>query len=142
VLVRRLLPLRQRRSVGAWCFVDHYGPMSVDGGTARSAAGTGRGAAGAARGAAGTAQRAAAAGRGAAWADAASLLTGGRDAAGRIPVMPSHEHAVFVSAGSADVEGTLLQTGQLLYLGTGREQVTIALVSLAPPLGPDRHRVS
>ena len=29
--VRRLLPLRQRRSVGAWCFIDHYGPMSVDG---------------------------------------------------------------------------------------------------------------
>ena len=29
--VRRLLPLRGRRSVGAWCFVDHYGPMSVDG---------------------------------------------------------------------------------------------------------------
>jgi redox-sensitive bicupin YhaK (pirin superfamily) len=31
VEVRRLLPLRHRRSVGAWCFVDHYGPMSVDG---------------------------------------------------------------------------------------------------------------
>jgi quercetin 2,3-dioxygenase len=29
--VRRLLPLRLRRSVGAWCFADHYGPMSVDG---------------------------------------------------------------------------------------------------------------
>ena len=29
--VRRMLPLRHRRSVGAWCFVDHYGPMSVDG---------------------------------------------------------------------------------------------------------------
>jgi quercetin 2,3-dioxygenase len=29
--VRRLLPLRQRRSVGAWCFIDHYGPQSVDG---------------------------------------------------------------------------------------------------------------
>jgi redox-sensitive bicupin YhaK (pirin superfamily) len=29
--VRRLLPLRHRRSVGAWCFVDHYGPASVDG---------------------------------------------------------------------------------------------------------------
>jgi quercetin 2,3-dioxygenase len=29
--VRRLLPLRARRSVGAWCFVDHYGPTSVDG---------------------------------------------------------------------------------------------------------------
>src|SRR5260370_7686683 len=31
ITVRRLLPLRLRRSVGAWCFVDHYGPMSVDG---------------------------------------------------------------------------------------------------------------
>ena len=31
ISVRRLLPLRLRRSVGAWCFVDHYGPMSVDG---------------------------------------------------------------------------------------------------------------
>ena len=29
--VRRLLPLRRRRSVGAWCFVDPYGPMSADG---------------------------------------------------------------------------------------------------------------
>ena len=29
--VRRLLPLRLRRSVGAWCFIDHYGPISVDG---------------------------------------------------------------------------------------------------------------
>jgi len=29
--VRRLLPSRLRRSVGAWCFVDHYGPMSVNG---------------------------------------------------------------------------------------------------------------
>jgi len=37
--VRRLLPLRQRRSVGAWCFVDHYGPTSVDG--AAGADGTG-----------------------------------------------------------------------------------------------------
>jgi hypothetical protein len=27
--VRRLLPLRLRRSVGAWCFVDHYGPVSA-----------------------------------------------------------------------------------------------------------------
>ena len=27
--VRRLLPLRQRRSVGAWCFVDHYGRASA-----------------------------------------------------------------------------------------------------------------
>jgi quercetin 2,3-dioxygenase len=27
--VRRLLPLRQRRMVGAWCFVDHFGPDDV-----------------------------------------------------------------------------------------------------------------
>jgi quercetin 2,3-dioxygenase len=29
--VRRLLPLRTRRSVGAWCFIDHYGPAGTDG---------------------------------------------------------------------------------------------------------------
>jgi quercetin 2,3-dioxygenase len=29
--VRRLLPLRQRRMVGAWCFVDHFGPDDVTG---------------------------------------------------------------------------------------------------------------
>jgi hypothetical protein len=27
--VRRLLPQRQRRMVGAWCFVDHFGPNEV-----------------------------------------------------------------------------------------------------------------
>jgi quercetin 2,3-dioxygenase len=27
--VRRLLPLRRRRMVGAWCFVDHFGPEDV-----------------------------------------------------------------------------------------------------------------
>jgi redox-sensitive bicupin YhaK (pirin superfamily) len=31
VTVRRMLPLRTRRSVGAWCFIDHYGPLDVDG---------------------------------------------------------------------------------------------------------------
>jgi redox-sensitive bicupin YhaK (pirin superfamily) len=32
--VRRVLPRRQRRTVGAWCFVDHFGPAEVqeDGG--------------------------------------------------------------------------------------------------------------
>jgi redox-sensitive bicupin YhaK (pirin superfamily) len=30
--VRRTLPHRDRRMVGAWCFVDHYGPDPVDGG--------------------------------------------------------------------------------------------------------------
>jgi redox-sensitive bicupin YhaK (pirin superfamily) len=33
ITVRRMLPLRLRRSVGAWCFIDHYGPMDVDGET-------------------------------------------------------------------------------------------------------------
>jgi len=27
--VQRLLPHRQRRMVGAWCFLDHFGPESV-----------------------------------------------------------------------------------------------------------------
>lgn len=30
-VVRRLLPQRQRRMVGAWCFVDHFGPDDVTG---------------------------------------------------------------------------------------------------------------
>ncbi|HUB42204.1 MAG TPA: pirin family protein [Streptosporangiaceae bacterium] len=34
--VRRMLPLRLRRSVGAWCFIDHYGPPDVDGVTGMS----------------------------------------------------------------------------------------------------------
>src|SRR6266498_3588861 len=29
--VRRLLPQRARRMVGAWCFVDHFGPDDVSG---------------------------------------------------------------------------------------------------------------
>ena len=28
--VRRTLPQRQRSLIGAWCFVDHYGPDPVD----------------------------------------------------------------------------------------------------------------
>jgi quercetin 2,3-dioxygenase len=31
VTVRRMLPQRLRRSVGPWCFIDHYGPQDVDG---------------------------------------------------------------------------------------------------------------
>src|SRR5699024_12805366 len=29
MLVRRTLPQRQRSLIGAWCFVDHYGPSDV-----------------------------------------------------------------------------------------------------------------
>ncbi|HVL32135.1 MAG TPA: pirin family protein, partial [Actinomycetota bacterium] len=28
--VRRALPKRGRRTIGAWCFVDHMGPLAVD----------------------------------------------------------------------------------------------------------------
>jgi len=216
--VRRLLPLRQRRSVGAWCFADHYGPMSVDGVAGmrvpphphiglqtvtwlisgnvlhRDSLGTeqmirpgqlnlmtaGRGIAhseespaehdpelhgvqlwvalpdaqrqveaafehhgelpvigaggleitvflGSISGAQSPATvfseivgAQVVAGRGVAGRDAS-----GRDASGRIPLAPTHEHVMFVSAGSAEVDGTVLRTGQLLYLGTGREQVTV-----------------
>ena len=31
VEVRRALPRRRRRTVGAWCFADHFGPTSADG---------------------------------------------------------------------------------------------------------------
>ena len=229
VTVRRLLPLRQRRSVGAWCFVDHYGPMSLDDvagmrvpphphiglqtvtwlisgnvlhrdslgseqmirpgqlnlmtsgrGIAHSeespaehdpelhgvqlwvalpdaqrhlrpafehhaelpafgAGGLGvtvfLGSLAGARspatayseivGAEIVARRGAADWDAADWA-VTGHAAGGPDASGRIAVTPSHEHVVFVSAGSADVEGTVLRTGQLLYLGTGREQLTMA----------------
>jgi quercetin 2,3-dioxygenase len=30
--VRRLLPKRRRSTIGAWCFVDHFGPQDVSGG--------------------------------------------------------------------------------------------------------------
>ena len=30
VTVRRALPRRARRTVGAWCFADHFGPMNVE----------------------------------------------------------------------------------------------------------------
>lgn len=30
--VRRVLPNKERRMIGAWCFVDHYGPTDISGG--------------------------------------------------------------------------------------------------------------
>src|SRR5262249_25431038 len=53
-------------------------------------------------------------------------LTAARDAAGRIPLVPAHEHVIFVTAGAAEVEGTELRPGQLLYLATGREQAGLS----------------
>jgi len=39
--VRRALPRRARRTVGAWCFIDHMGPASTSGAAASTVAGIG-----------------------------------------------------------------------------------------------------
>ena len=133
--VRRLLPLRRRRSVGAWCFVDHYGPMSVDGvagmqvpphphiglqtvtwlieGGLRATvfAGELAGARSPAR--------------------VYSPLVGAelsapRQARALVPLDPGFEHVLFVAQGSAEADGTLLAPGSLLYLDTGHSPVSVA----------------
>jgi redox-sensitive bicupin YhaK (pirin superfamily) len=207
--VRRLLPLRLRRSVGAWCFVDHYGPMSVDGVAGmrvpphphiglqtvtwlisgnvlhRDSLGSeqmirpgqlnlmtaGRGIAhseespvehdpllhgvqlwvalpdafrhtepafahhrdlpsagiggfdvtvfvGSLAGAQSPALM---------FSDIVGAeLAAGRDVSGSIPLAAAHEHVIFAAAGSAAVAGTVLRPGQLMYLGTGRDRVTMS----------------
>jgi redox-sensitive bicupin YhaK (pirin superfamily) len=207
--VRRFLPQRLRRSVGAWCFVDHYGPMSVDGVAGmrvpphphiglqtvtwllagnvlhRDSLGSeqmirpgqlnlmtaGRGIAHAEESPAGHdpqlhgVQLWVALPEASRLADAAfehhaqlpetsinglvitvfigslagaespartfSEIVGAqivayRDASAGIPLAAGHEHVIFVAAGSANVEGTVLRPGQLLYLATGREQALVA----------------
>ena len=208
--VRRLLPLRLRRSVGAWCFIDHYGPMSVDGVTGmqvpphphiglqtvtwllagnvlhRDSLGSeqmirpgqlnlmtsGRGIAHAEEspaehdpqlhgvqlwvalpdasrqadpafehhqelphaalgnfeitvflGSLTGAQSPATVFSGIVGAE---LAAPGRDARGWLPLAPDYEHVIFAAAGSAEVDGTYLQPGQLLYLGTGRDRTAVA----------------
>lgn len=206
--VRRLLPLRRRRSVGGWCFVDHYGPMSVDGVAGmqvpphphiglqtvtwllagnvlhRDSLGTeqlirpgqlnlmtaGRGIAHSEESPAdhdpslhgvqlwlalpGPARQAAPAFEH--HADLPELRLGGLEATvfagsladaespatvfsplvgaeiraaagtrGHVPLGPAHEHVLFVARGSARADGAALAPGSLLYLGTGRESVTI-----------------
>ena len=56
-------------------------------------------------------------------------IVAARDTRGRIPLAPAHEHVMFVTEGSAEVEGAALSRGSLLYLGTGREQVAVAAVA-------------
>ena len=53
-------------------------------------------------------------------------LIAGREARTILPLQPGHEHVFFAALGAAEVEGTALQPGSLLYLGTGREQVEVA----------------
>jgi redox-sensitive bicupin YhaK (pirin superfamily) len=207
--VRRLLPLRRRRSVGAWCFVDHYGPMSVDGVTGmqvpphphiglqtvtwliegdvlhRDSLGSeqmirpgqlnlmtaGHGIAHAEESPAdhdpglhgvqlwlalpdadrqvapafehhaqlpvlgiGGSEVTVFAGSLADVTSPArtySPLVGAEINAGRegditIPLVPGHEHVIFAARGSAAADGTILSPGGLLYLGTGRDSLTLA----------------
>lgn len=42
-----------------------------------------------------------------------------------LPLRPEHEHAVF-AVSDIEVAGTYLRRGQLLYLGTGRDEVTVS----------------
>jgi quercetin 2,3-dioxygenase len=207
--VRRLLPLRLRRSVGAWCFVDHYGPMSVDGVTGmrvpphphiglqtvtwlisgnvlhRDSLGSeqmirpgqlnlmtaGRGIAHSeespaehdpslhgvqlwvalpdasrhtepsfshhaelpSAGIGGFTATVFVGSLGGARSPAAMFseivgaeLAAARDTTAAIPLAAPHEHVVFVATGSAQVRGTVLRPGQLLYLDPGPEQVSVS----------------
>jgi quercetin 2,3-dioxygenase len=207
--VGRLLPLRLRRSVGAWCFVDHYGPMSVDGVAGmrvpphphiglqtvtwlisgnvlhRDSLGSeqmirpgqlnlmtaGRGIAHSeespvghdpllhgvqlwvalpdasrhvepsfahhaelpSAGIGGFEITVFVGSLGGARSPALMFseivgaeLAAGRDASGNIPLGAAHEHVIFVAAGAAQVAGAVLRPGQLIYLNTGRDQVTVS----------------
>jgi redox-sensitive bicupin YhaK (pirin superfamily) len=207
--VRRMLPQRLRRSVGAWCFVDHYGPMSVDGVAGmqvpphphiglqtvtwlltgnvlhRDSLGSeqmirpgqlnlmtaGRGIAHAEESPAehdpqlhgvqlwialpDSSRQVAPAfehhaslpqtgmggfgitvfvgelGAARSPATVLSALVGAElaatgDARTLLPLQPDFEHVLFVAAGTAEVSGTLLRPGQLLYLGPGGERVKVA----------------
>ena len=211
--VHRMLPLRQRRSVGAWCFADHYGPLSVDGSAGMrvpphphiglqtvtwllsgdvlhtdslgseqlirpgelNLMTAGRGiahaevstlpperaredhtlhgvqlwvalpdrsrrtepsfehhsdlpvlGAGGLRatvfmGALGGARSPALAFTGIVGAE----LAADAGTSGVIPLLPAYEHVVFAAAGSAQVAGTALAPGSMLYLGTGREHLPV-----------------
>ncbi len=207
--VRRLLPLRRRRSVGAGCFVDHYGPASVDGVAGmqvpphphiglqtvtwliegnvlhRDSLGSeqmirpgqlnlmtaGRGIAhseespaehdpglhgiqlwlalpDASRHAApdfehhadlpvtglGGLRATVFAGSLAGVRSPARVfsplvgaeLAAPRDTRAEVPLLPGHEHVLFVAQGSAEAGGAVLSPGSLLYLGTGRDRVQLS----------------
>ncbi len=209
VTVRRLLPLRLRRSVGAWCFVDHYGPMSVDGVAGMQVPPhphiglqtvtwllTGnvlhRDSLGSEQMIRPGQLNLMTAGRGIAHSEESPVprdpqlhglqlwvalpaearltepgfehhaklpgtgiggfaitvfigslggvrsparvfcdivgadLVASKDARARVPLEPAREHVIFVAAGSAEVEGTALRPGHLLYLSTGRDQALVA----------------
>jgi quercetin 2,3-dioxygenase len=53
-------------------------------------------------------------------------LRAGRDTRGQLGLEPGYEHVIFMAAGTAEADGAALIPGTLLYLPTGRDQVTLA----------------
>jgi quercetin 2,3-dioxygenase len=207
--VRRLLPQRHRRSVGSWCFVDHYGPLSVDGVAGmqvpphphiglqtvtwlvdgnvlhRDSLGSeqmirpgqlnlmtaGRGVAHSeespdehdprlhgvqlwlalpaahrqaepgfehhadlpvvgfggltAQVFAGSLADASSPAR-VFWPVVGAKISAARDGRGVVPLVPGHEHVIFLGYGTAIAGGTALVPGELLYLGTGHDAVEVS----------------
>ena len=113
------LPVRLRRSVGAWCFIDHYGPASVDGVASVDVPphphiGL----------------------QTVTWLLAGNVLhtdspvvgaelAAIRDHDGDLPAAPSFEHVLFVTGGRARAAGTTLAPGSLLYLRAGPDRVPL-----------------
>src|SRR6202042_423996 len=49
-----------------------------------------------------------------------------RDASGGVALAPAHEHVIFAATGLARADDVMLRPGQLLYLGPGRDRVTVS----------------
>ncbi len=52
-------------------------------------------------------------------------LTTARDTGGSLPLVPGHEHVIFVATGQAAAGETELSSGRLLYLAPGRDSVAL-----------------
>jgi redox-sensitive bicupin YhaK (pirin superfamily) len=60
------------------------------------------------------------------WPVVGAEIAAAADGTGTVPLAPGHEHVIFAGSGAASAGGTSLAPGALLYLGTGREAVTIS----------------
>src|SRR5579875_1984837 len=135
LVVRRALPHRQRRMVGAWCFLDHLGPVDFEAGhglavgphphiglqtftwlIARDGFGI-------------TLLT------GSAFGEASPVevfsplvamdLAARGGASADVTLEPSFEYAVLVLAGEAGIEGARFAPGALCYLGRGRASLAL-----------------
>jgi redox-sensitive bicupin YhaK (pirin superfamily) len=163
--VRRLLPHRQRRMIGAWCFVDHFGPDDVTGRPGMQVPPhphTGlqtvtwlvdgiiehRDSLGSHQMITPGQLNLMTSGHGIAhseytppdhpadmhglqlWVALPSPLLGAElvyagPASHELPADPSFEYGMLAMTGAATVAGTTLQPGSLLYLGAGRDEITV-----------------